>query len=253
MKINAVIIAKNEEELLEECILSLKWVDEILLVDTGSTDNTVKIANKLKCRVVNYKTGKHFSDWRNKGMKESKGEWVLYVDADERVPKELKKEIESIISSQKALNAYAIPRRNFMFGQEMKHISVPPDYQKRLFKKSEFVKWTGEVHEEPIFRGKLGHMKAALLHYKHETFTQMVEKTNKWSSIEAKLMYEAGHPAMNIPRFASAMVREFWQRMIVHKAFLDGKIGIIYALYQVFSRFTSYAKLWEMQITKTEK
>jgi len=76
----------------------------------------------------------------------------------------------------------------------------------------------------------------------------MVEKTNKWSVIEARLMYDAKHPQMNIPRFVTAMAREFWKRMVRHVAFLDGTIGIIYAMYQVFSRFVSYSKLWEMQV-----
>ena len=76
----------------------------------------------------------------------------------------------------------------------------------------------------------------------------MVDKTNKCSVIEAKLMFEAGHPPMNIPRFMTAMFREFWLRMIRQTAFLDGSVGIIYALYQVYSRFISYAKLWEMQV-----
>jgi hypothetical protein len=76
----------------------------------------------------------------------------------------------------------------------------------------------------------------------------MVEKTNNWSEVEAKLMFRANHPRMNIPRFLSAMAREFWKRIVIGRAFFDGKIGIIFALYQVFSRFTSYAKLWEMQL-----
>ena len=80
----------------------------------------------------------------------------------------------------------------------------------------------------------------------------MVEKTNDWSEIEAKLMFEANHPPMNIPRFFSAMFREFWLRMVKHKAFLDGPKGIIYAIYLVFSRFISYAKLWERQINSSK-
>lgn len=250
--ISALIIAKNEEKMLPECLESLKWADEVLLIDTGSKDKTVEIARKAGARVVKYLSGKNYSQWREYGKKHAKHEWVLYIDADERVPKKLAEEIKQVISSSDHENAYAIPRRNFMFGQEMKHIGIPPDYQKRLFKKSQLIKWKGEVHEEPVFKGDLGHLKEAIIHQKHETISEMVEKTNKWSEIEGRLMYEANHPPMTIPRFLSAMFREFWQRMIVHKAFLDGKIGIIYAFYQVFSRFTSYAKLWELQI-KEEK
>lgn len=253
MEISAVIIAKNEEKMLPGCLKTLKWASEILLVDTGSTDKTASIARKHGARVVKYTKGKDFSDWRNKGLAEARGEWILYVDADERVPSKLRSEIENIVRHpelSRGISAYAIPRRNFMFGREVRHIAVPPDYVKRLFKKKDLKGWEGALHEEPRFRLGMGHLKEALHHYKHETFSEMVEKTNKWSEIEAILMFKAGHPPMNIPRFVSAMGREAWQRFVVHKAFLDGKIGIIYAIYQVFSRFLSYAKLWEMQISQ---
>lgn len=253
MKITGIIITKDEEKMIEDCLKSLNWVDEIVVIDTGNTDKTNSIGRKYKARVVEYFSGKHFSDWRNKGLAVAKGEWILYLDADERVPESLKKEILQIVKSESSNNAYAIPRRNFMFGQEMKHIGVPPDYQKRFFKKHYLKGWKNEVHEEPIFEGELGHLDNAMIHIKHESFSEMVDKTNMWSEIEAKLMFEADHPPMNIPRFISAMVREFWQRMVLGKAFLDGKIGIMYALYQVFSRFVSYAKLWELQVKEEEK
>lgn len=250
MKISAVIATKNEEQMLEQCLASLDFVDEIVVVDTGSTDQTKKIAQKYGARIIEYLSGKNFSDWRNRELKESKGEWILYIDADERVTPELKSEIKSIIlDDQSPASAYAIPRKNIILGKEFRHGGQWPDYQKRLFKRHALLGWHGEVHEEPDFKGELKHLKHPMIHIKHEDFTQMVEKTNNWSEIEAKLMFDAQHPPMNVPRFISAMFREFWKRMIVQMAFLDGKVGIMYAMYQVFSRFVSYAKLWEMQIT----
>jgi glycosyltransferase involved in cell wall biosynthesis len=250
MKISAVIIAKDEEKMLPECLKTVTWADEVVVIDTGSIDKTSEIARKSGARVVDYKGGKNFSDWRNKGLKESNGHWILYVDADERIPSSLKIEIEKVIQNQDSHGAYAIPRRNIVLGQELKHGGFWPDYQKRLFKKGSLKGWNGEVHEEPGYVGELGHLNEPMVHQKHESIAEMVEKTNGWSEVEASLMYKANHPKMNIPRFMSAMAREAWKRLIVHKAFLDGKIGIVFALYQVFSRFVSYAKLWEMQITK---
>lgn len=260
MKLSTIIIAKNEEKMLPECLKSLKWVSknngEVLLIDTGSTDQTIKIAKKFGARVVSYKSGKTFSDWRNKGAREAKGEWILYIDADERVTKELREEIDSRLRGNDGIGgddeevptAYAIPRINIVLGQKLKHGGFYPDYQKRLFKKDKFEKWTGDLHEEPLYSGELGQLDNPMIHDKHETLSEMVEKTNKWSNIEGKLMFEAGHPEMNILRFLTAMFREFWYRMISKRAFLDGKVGIIFAIYQVFSRFVSYAKLWELQI-----
>ncbi len=249
MKISAIVIAKNEEKMIEDCLKSLNFVDEILVVDTGNIDKTNTIAKKYGARIVKYTGSGSFSDWRNKGLREAKGDWILYVDADERISKSLEEEILMKTKEEtENYTAYAIARRNFIFGKEFKHSGQYPDYQKRLFKKNDFIKWTGHVHEEPQFKGELGHLKNPMLHIKHDTLSEMVTKTNSWSEIEAKLMFDAKHPPMNLLRFASAVVREFWLRMIVQMAFLDGVDGVIYAIYQVFSKFTSYAKLYELQL-----
>ena len=245
--LSVIVIARNEEEKIAECLKMVSFADEIIVVDNSSTDKTAEIAKRKGAKIINLKAG-NFSELRNKGAKEARGEWLLYIDADERVTPQLRREILKRVQDN-AFSAYAIPRRNFILGKELKHGGWWPDYAKRLFKKNKFKKWTGELHEEPVFKGKLGHFKNPLIHLKHDNLTEMVDKTNSWSEIEARLMIEANHPRMNIPRFISAMFREFWLRMIKQMAFLDGPQGIIYALYQVFSRFVSYAKLWEMQLT----
>jgi hypothetical protein len=115
-------------------------------------------------------------------------------------------------------------------------------------KKASLIAWEGDLHEQPKYKRKLGYLEHPLIHRKHDNLEEMVEKTNDWSAIEARLMFEANHPPMNVARFISAMFREFWLRMIKKRAFFDGSVGIIYAIYQTYSRFVSYAKLWEMQI-----
>lgn len=251
--ISAIIITKNEEKVIKDCLKSLDWVDEIILVDTGNTDKTNEIAKKYGAKIVKFSREGSFADWRNKGAAEARGEWLFYVDADEHISKSLKEEILlKIKQNTENINAYAIPRKNFIFGKEFKHSGQYPDYQKRLIRKSTFKKWVGNVHEEPEFEGKMEHIKNPIIHKKDMTIAQMVEKTNKWSEIEAKLMFDANHPPMNLIRFASAVIREFWLRMIVQMAFLDGVEGIIYAIYQMFSKFVSYSKLYEIQ-ERTEK
>lgn len=245
--ISAIIIARDEEKMLPGCLATLKWVDEVIVIDTGSKDKTVKIAKTSKARVVKYESGKTFSDWRNKGLKEATGEWIFYIDADERVSSALAREIKEIATSDSVFSWYAIPRSNKIFGKEFRHGGFWPDHVKRLFRKDSITKWTGDLHEEPQTTGQMGYTTNYLLHDKHETVFEMVEKTNKWSGIEGKLMFDAKHPPMNATRFITAMLREFWNRMIVHMAFLDGGEGIIMAIYQVYSRFASYAKLWELQ------
>ncbi len=245
--ISVVIITKNEKQMLPDALQSVKWADEVLVVDTGSTDATVYIAKKNGTRVVESK-GKSFSEWRNKGLKEASGEWILYLDADERITEALKKEILEVTSTKNNnYSMYAIPRSNVILGREFRHGGFWPDYVKRLFRKSELKKWEGELHEEPVYEGEMSHLINPMKHIKHEDFSQMVEKTNEWSEVEAKLMYEAGHPPMNVKRFISAMAREFAHRMIKNRGFMDGSEGIMFAMYQVYSRFVSYAKLWELQ------
>lgn len=237
MNISAIVLVGGnyDKALLKKCLDSLSWTSEIVRVETDNIPGS-------------------FSEWRNYGAKNAKGEWLLYVDTDEIVTPELRKEILSVINHYPLtishITVYAIPRKNFIFAKEFKHSGQYPDYVKRLFKRKNFHKWTGELHEEPEFKGKLGHLKNPLMHNKHDNLSDMVTKTNEWSEIEAKLMYKANHPKMNIIRFFSAMAREFWLRMIKQMAFLDGVEGVIYAIYQVFSKSISYAKLWEMQSNK---
>lgn len=225
---SVVVIAPKGLEGLSECLDDLKWAEDLVHVDTTSIKGS-------------------FSEWRNEGMKRAKGDWVLYIDSDEKVNPELKEEIEEAVKTSE-YSAYAIPRRNFIFGKEFKHCGQWPDYQKRLFRKSTFDKWQGDVHEAPVFSGELGHLKNPFIHTKENNLSDMVEKTNNWSEIEARLMFEGHHPQMNIFRFFTAGLREFWLRFVVQLAFLDGGEGVIYGMYQVYSRLISYAKLWEMQL-----
>lgn len=231
MKISAIVLTGGaDKKLLNTCLKSVSWVDEAIKIKgiKGS-----------------------FADWRNEGAEQAKGDWLLYVDSDEEVTGGLKKEILSLITNHRSpITCYAVPRRNIIFGKEFKHGGQWPDYVKRLFLKSKFTGWRGELHEEQVFRGKMGHLKNPLIHRKHKNLEEMVEKTNEWSEIEAKLMYEAHHPKMNFFRFFTAGFREFWLRMIKQLAFLDGIEGVIYGIYQVYSRLISYAKLWELQQNK---
>ena len=247
--LSAIIIVKNEEKKLPECLESIAWMDDIILIDSGSTDNTVEIAKKYKSKIYQITTGS-YSDWRNKGLIKATSDWIFYIDADERMTPALKKEItEMIESKQKNFVAYAIPRKNVILGREFKHGGQWPDYQKRLFKRTALKKWSGDLHEQPIINGKLGHMVSPIIHIKHDNLSDMVTKTNKWSHIEAENLLQSGHPQMVWWRFIRIMMTEGWIRLIKQKGILDGPEGIIYGIYQMWSKFISYGKLWELQET----
>jgi glycosyltransferase involved in cell wall biosynthesis len=230
--ISAIILVggKYDKKLLEKCLDSVSWVDEIIKLDT----------DKLKGS---------FSDWRNLGAKMAKSEWLLYVDADEMIPSKLKSLILQVVGSDE-FAAYAIPRRNIFLGHAMHWGGWSPDFVVRLINKSKLKGWAGELHEQPEIFGTICHLKEPLTHDTHRNLTDMVEKTNQWSEIEAKLLYDSGHPKMNIFRFFSAGFREAWYRGVVKLGFLDGTVGVIEIIYQTFSRLITYSKLWELQQKK---
>lgn len=228
--LSAVILSGTETaEMLDKCKRQLDFCNEVVTVNTKSIKGS-------------------FSEWRNSGMQNSKGKWVLYVDSDEEVNQELADEIVKITELPASYSVYAVPRKNIIFGKEFKHGDQWPDYQKRLFKKSDFIKWEGELHEEARYNGKLGYLKNPIVHHKDISISQMIDKTNAWSEIEAKLLYDSGHPTMNLLRFASAGFREFYLRFIRQRSFLDGREGVIYGIYQIYSRLITYSKLWEIQL-----
>jgi glycosyltransferase involved in cell wall biosynthesis len=246
-KISAIVLYKNNLDVIEDCLKSISWVDEIIAVDTDSTDGSTSIAKKYGAKIFSTKGG-NFSEWRNLGAQKASGEWLFYIDSDERVTPELKEEIIKTISGNLKEKAFAIPRRNVLLGHEMKHGGWWPDYVLRLIRKDALLGWEGELHEQPKIKGEMGKLINPFIHITHRSLTEMMEKTNVWSEVEAKLLFDAHHPKMVWWRFFSVACREFWYRGIVKMGFLDGPVGVIEDFYQMISRMITYAKLWEMQI-----
>ncbi|MCL4353606.1 glycosyltransferase family 2 protein [Patescibacteria group bacterium] len=243
--ISAIIIAKNEEERIADCIDSVAFCDEIIVVDNDSCDRTSEIAQRMGAGVYEIDS-QNFSEIRNFGLEKAKGNWILYVDADERISNELQKNIQSQISNLQysSSEAYRIKRKNFYLGgHEWPYI----EYLERLFKRENLKGWKGEVHESPVVKGKIGELDGFLLHYTHRDLTSMLEKTIEWSKVEAELRFKAGHPKMTGWRFARVMTTAFWNSYIRQKGYKAGTVGVIESIYQSFSMFVTYARLWEMQ------
>jgi len=243
MKLSVIIIAKNAENFLANCIESVNFADEIIVVDNNSTDKTLDMAKRLRAKVVQTDS-KNFSELRNIGLEKAKGEWVLFVDTDERVSKELKANIQSIINHLPTENAYKLFRQNFYFG------NYPwPKIEKleRLFKKSAIKGWYGELHESPKIEGETGELNGLLLHYTHRDLSSMVNKTIEWSDKEARLRLDSNHPKMTLWRFPRVMLTAFWDSYVLQQGWKVGTVGLIESIYQAFSIFITYAKLWELQ------
>ena len=231
--------------MIKACLESVKWADEIIIVDNDSTDSTLEIAKKYTDKLIKFE-GQDFAALRNRAMEETKGDWALYVDADERVLEPLKEEILKLISYDNC-SAYAISRKNIIFGQEVSYGPYKKDWVIRLFKKSEFEKWIGKVHETPHFKGKLGYSNNSFLHLTHRSLDQIVLKSLQWSNIDARLRLESNHPRMSGWRFLRIFITEIWSQGIVRKGFFNGDIGIMDSLLQAFSLYMTYVRLWELQ------
>ena len=229
-----VLIGGNyDRNLLEKCLKSVSWCDEIVKIETKGLNGS-------------------FAEWRNLGVRKAKGEWLFYIDTDEEVTPKLRDMILQVTPANE-FSAYAIPRRNIFLGHEMRWGGWYPDFVLRLIKKDKLKGWHGNLHEQPEIVGTICHLKEPLIHTSHRNLSGMVDKTNKWSEIEAKLLYESGHPEMNIFRFFSAGFREAWYRGVVKLGFLDGTVGMIEIIYQTFSRLITYSKLWELQLKNARR
>ncbi len=246
--LSIIIIAKNEEKKIKTCLESVKWADEIIVLDNGSQDKTKEIAGQFTDKIFTFKD-LDFSSLRNKGMEKAGEDWVLYVDSDERILEPLKEEIINIIKSDK-YSAVAIPRINIILGQRVDYPAFHPDWVIRLLKKSNFESWVGKVHEYPKFQGELGYTKSSLIHLTHRNVDQIVLKSLDWSKIDAKLRFNSKHPKMSGWRFIRIFFTELINQGVKRGGFFGGTVGVIDSILQTFSMFITYVRLWEMQQEK---
>ncbi len=248
INLSIIIITKNEEEMIEGAINSVKFADQIIVADGGSEDKTLKIAKESGAETVSINQEKvNFAKWRNQALEHAKHDWVFFLDADERATKKLKLKLKEVINKKMKFSAYALPRENYFLGKRVSHGGSWPDYVIRLFYKPDFIQWEGKLHEQPKFKGRLKHLKTPLRHYTHRDLTLMLKKTTKWTKSEAKLLYQSGHPPVVWWRILRMMITKFCQRVIKQGAWKDGTVGWINAIFEVFNTFIIYARLWEMQ------
>jgi glycosyltransferase involved in cell wall biosynthesis len=239
--LTVIVLAKNEEIRIEACLTALSWVSERLVIDNGSTDDTVKRAKKSGATVIR-NTTQDFGKLREIGADNATTAWILYIDADEIVTPELQAEIGRVLELGEK-EAYWINRKNFYLG----HPWPTSDRMIRLIRKKALIGWRGALHESAEIDGVVGELAQPLLHQSHRTLEEMVAKTNEWSEEEAKLRLAAQHPPMVAWRFVRVMATAFWNSFVTQGGWKAGTVGWIESMYQAFSMFVTYAKLWEMQ------
>lgn len=244
-KITAVIIAKNQEKLIKEALESVMFCDEIIVIDNGSEDKTKEVSQKY-AKVFDYKTNS-FSELRNFGLSKAETDYVLYLDTDERISEELKINIRKVLSEDPEYSGFKIYRKNYYLGSSKKNEWPYIEKLERLFLKEKLKKWQGELHESPVVEGKIGLLDGYILHFTHRDLESMLEKTINWSQTEALLRYNLNHPKITWWRFPRVMITAFLNSYIKQRGYKAGTVGIIESIYQSFSAFITYAKLWELQ------
>lgn len=239
--ISAVVIAKNEKGNIQKCLESLYWCDEVLVIDDFSSDGTFNICQKTGVETIRHSLDKDFSQQRNFALSKVKGEWVLFIDADERISPQLAKEIKKAIK-QEDFGGFHLRRQDILWGQKIKHGETANVKLIRLGKK-EKGKWQRKVHETWIIKGKIGKLKNPISHYPHQTITEFLQEMNFYSTLHAETLFEKGKHS-SLAQIILYPEGKFFQNWIINRGFQDKIPGFIIAVMMSFHSFLARAKLY---------
>lgn len=241
MPLTVIIITKNEEASIGNCISSVAWADEIIVVDSGSTDRTENI-----CR--QYTDNFYTNDWpgfgpqKNRALALATKEWVLSLDADEMISPELRRELEHVMTNPETYSAFVIPRRSSYCGRFMHHSGWWPDYVTRLFRKGSARFSDDLIHERIMVDGSMGRLKHPIIHEAFEDMEEVLETMNRYSTIGAKMMHEHGKHG-NLSKAILHGLWSFFQTYMVRLGFLDGREGFMLAVSNAEGTYYRYLKL----------
>ena len=262
--LSAILITRNEAHNLEDCLASLKdLADEIVVVDTQSSDDTVAIAQKFGAKVAQPQDWPGFGPQKNRALALATQPWVLSIDADERVTPELAAEINVAIGRAhkdgnhhdpiaKQFSAYEIPRKSWYCGKFIQHSGWRPDYVLRLFRKNSAKFSDDLVHERVIAEGDIGQLKNHLLHYSYLDFSQVLAKVDAYSSAAAQQAFNRGEKG-SIGKAVLHGVWSFFRTYVLRAGFLDGVHGLALAISNAQTSYYKYLKLWAMYQSKSTK
>jgi glycosyltransferase involved in cell wall biosynthesis len=247
--LSIVIITKNEENNISECLASIAWADEIIVVDNNSTDNTVAICRQFTDKILITKDWPGFGKQKNRALEQASGEWILSIDADERISKTLSEEIKQAISgsSISSKSAFRIPRLSRYCGRWIKHSGWSPDYVLRLFRRDSARFSDDIVHEKvELLKGELGTLKTPIKHYSFNSLEEVLIKTNTYSTANALKSYQQGKKSS----LSKAILHGLWaffRTYILRAGFLDGREGFILAISNAEGTYYRYIKLLYLQ------
>lgn len=239
--LSVIIITKNEEGNIRECLESVSWTDEIIVVDSGSEDNTIAICKDYTDKITINDDWKGFGYQKNLALQQATKEWVLSLDADERITSALRTEIENVINNP-VYSAFAIPRQAYFLGQAMKHGGWWPDYVVRLFHRDTGVFSEDVVHERILVNEPVQKLSTPLLHYSYTSLDQLMAKMNQYSSAGAYKAYQQGKSGSLLKAITKAKWT-FFRAYFLRLGILDGQAGFIAAFSKAEETYYRYLKL----------
>lgn len=242
MKLSAVIITYNEGDRLEECLKSVSFCDEVIVVDSGSTDSTVELAKKYTEKVFHHEW-EGYSKQKKYAVELAQNPWVLLVDADERVSPELSYEIQ-LLREEDGINGYYIKRELYFMGRKLRYGGAGSDWVLRLFKKDDYRISDSDVHEIIEVGGKTAKLKGTIQHYSYRNLSDYFNRFNRYTSLGAVARYKKGIKPSFVQNFR--VFYEFIARYFIRAGFLDGYPGFVYAMVSSFYAWMKYAKLKEL-------
>ena len=247
-KISAVVNTLNEQDNIKRCLKSLRFADQIVIVDMESEDDTVKIAKNYTDNIYSHKKTGYVEPARNFAISKATGDWILLIDADEEISKTLANKLIEIADNDLA-DFVRIPRKNIIFNNWVQHSRWWPDHNIRFFKKGS-VTWQNEIHSIPVTYGRGETLEAkedwALIHHHYQSIEQYLTRMFRYSKIQAKHLLEEGYkftPKDIILKPAN----EFLSRFFAGEGYKDGLHGFILSLLQTFSEFILYLQIWQKQ------
>lgn len=251
-KISVCVISFNEERNIEECLKSVSWADEIILVDSYSTDRTVELAKQYTSKIF-LAEWKGYSEAKNYALEKTSNDWIFSLDADERVTPELRDEIIAVINDRnKEYTGYKVARRAYFLGKWIKHCGWYPGYVVRLFRKGAGTFGKSRVHEKLNLVGEIGTLQHDLLHFTDNDLSHYFNKFNKYTSLAADDLAAKGTPFRVWHLFIKPFYT-FFKMFILRRGFLDGLHGFVLSVLSSAYVFTKYAKLWEIKLSKINR
>ncbi len=253
VSIAAIVITKNEERNVMACLESLAWADERIVVDACSTDRTVEIARASGARVF-VRPWPGFGPQKNFGMDQTQAEWILIVDADERIPEPLQKEIQAGLRAGPPLDVagYEIPRRNFFYGRWIRGGGIYPDYQLRLFRRPAGRYDDVLLHERLQLRGRILRLAHPMDHFSMPSVREHVRKMVRYTTLGAQEKLKT-LPHVSSLDLAGNHLGTILKTFVLRRGYRDGVYGVVVALFAVMHTFVKYAKVWESLQTRGER